>query len=84
MSTGVPYSCGDYDYGKRLVGHRSCIRSNGKLDNIIWGFFGIRAIARDEGLYPDPLAFKPERWLPGGSSFNSLRPGEYIFGYGRR
>ncbi|KLO10253.1 cytochrome P450 [Schizopora paradoxa] len=42
------------------------------------------AMARDDDLYPDPLNFKPERWLPGGSSFNSLRPEEYVFGYGRR
>lgn len=46
--------------------------------------FDIRAIARNEHLYPDPLDFKPERWLPGGSSFESVRPGEYVFGYGRR
>jgi len=42
------------------------------------------AIAQDESQYPDPLGFLPERWLPGGSSFSSIRPGEYVFGYGRR
>ncbi|KLO05955.1 cytochrome P450 [Schizopora paradoxa] len=42
------------------------------------------AISRNEDIYPKPLDFIPERWLPGGSSLNSFRPDEYVFGYGRR
>ncbi|KLO07931.1 CyP450 monooxygenase [Schizopora paradoxa] len=44
----------------------------------LWG------ISQDSRLYPDPLEFKPERWLPGGCNHDSLRPEEYVFGYGRR
>ncbi|KLO07927.1 cytochrome P450 [Schizopora paradoxa] len=35
-------------------------------------------------IYPDPSEFKPERWLPGGTNFKSIRPIDYAFGYGRR
>jgi len=44
------------------------------------------AISRDPARYPDPLAFKPERWLPGETSEGvpSVRPQEYAFGFGRR
>ncbi|KLO07928.1 cytochrome P450 [Schizopora paradoxa] len=44
----------------------------------IWG------IANNPDIYPDPLEFKPERWLPGGVNFNSTRPIDFAFGYGRR
>jgi len=44
------------------------------------------AISRDPARYPDPEAFKPERWLPGETSEGvpSVRPQEYVFGFGRR
>ncbi|KLO07942.1 CyP450 monooxygenase [Schizopora paradoxa] len=42
------------------------------------------AIANNPDVYPDPSAFKPERWLPGGANVESIRPMDYIFGYGRR
>jgi len=44
------------------------------------------AMSRDPNIYPDPLSFKPERWIPGGTSEGvpSLRPQEYAFGFGRR
>ncbi|KLO05947.1 cytochrome P450 [Schizopora paradoxa] len=44
----------------------------------IWG------IANNPDIYPDPLEFKPERWLPGGVNFKSTRPMDFVFGYGRR
>ncbi len=43
-----------------------------------------RAMGRNADIYPDPLEFKPERFLPGGVNFNSVRPEEFVFGYGRR
>jgi len=42
------------------------------------------AMGRNADIYPDPLEFKPERFLPGGVNFNSVRPEEFVFGYGRR
>jgi len=42
------------------------------------------AIAGDRDTYPEPLEFIPERWLPDGSHVNSIRPEEFVFGYGRR
>jgi len=44
------------------------------------------AISRDPMRYPDPLAFKPERWLPGGTreGIPSVRPQNFAFGFGRR
>jgi len=47
-------------------------------------FPNVWAIARNEDTYLEPLDFKPERWLPGGANFNSVRPIDYVFGYGRR
>ncbi|KLO07676.1 cytochrome P450 [Schizopora paradoxa] len=51
-----------------------------------WIFPNIWAISRNSDIYPDPLAFKPERWIPGGTKEGvpSLRPQEYVFGFGRR
>nr|BAL05095.1 cytochrome P450 [Phanerodontia chrysosporium] len=43
------------------------------------------AILRDEGLYPDPETFRPERWLNAdGSLRNDMRFPVEMFGYGRR
>ncbi|KLO13425.1 cytochrome P450 [Schizopora paradoxa] len=49
-------------------------------------FPNIWMISRDPKCYPDPLAFKPERWLPGGAKEGvpSLRSEDYTFGFGRR
>lgn len=41
-------------------------------------------MARNADIYPDPLEVKPERWLPGGANYNSVHPGEFVFGFGRR
>ncbi|KLO05954.1 CyP450 monooxygenase [Schizopora paradoxa] len=42
------------------------------------------AISCNEESFPDPLDFKPERWLHRNSETDSLRPDEFAFGYGRR
>ncbi|KLO07685.1 cytochrome P450 [Schizopora paradoxa] len=46
----------------------------------------IWAIARDARHYSDPLSFSPERWMPGETDEGdpSLRPQDYVFGFGRR
>lgn len=43
-------------------------------------------MSQDANRYPDPLSFKPERWIPGEASIAvpALRPQEYVFGFGRR
>ena len=40
----------------------------------------------DETLYPDPLAFKPERWLERDAKTRdgNVFPLEVVFGFGRR
>lgn len=39
----------------------------------------------DENIYPDPLAFKPERFLNDGKINPSVRDPELVaFGFGRR
>ncbi|KAI0639039.1 cytochrome P450 [Trametes polyzona] len=47
------------------------------------------AMLHDEELYPDPLAFKPERWLAKGGKLRqdvdeNLSPLDVVFGFGRR
>ncbi|KLO08857.1 cytochrome P450 [Schizopora paradoxa] len=44
------------------------------------------SMALDERYYPDPLSFKPERWMPGETKEGvpSLMPQDYVFGLGRR
>ncbi|KAM5531259.1 hypothetical protein V8D89_015060 [Ganoderma adspersum] len=43
------------------------------------------AYARDPGLYPDPEAFNPERYLKDGKLDPSVQdPATIVFGYGRR
>ncbi|KAJ7169194.1 cytochrome P450 [Mycena crocata] len=42
------------------------------------------AILHDESVYPDPYAFKPERFLKDGKLDPELAMGETAFGYGRR
>ncbi|KAH9926320.1 cytochrome P450 98A3 [Epithele typhae] len=46
----------------------------------VWG------IARDPELYPDPDAFRPERFLDANSQLDLTRsdPSDYAFGFGRR
>lgn len=41
----------------------------------------ILSMSRDKGMYPDPLEFRPERFL--GPS-PQLDPRKFIFGFGRR
>ena len=44
-----------------------------------------RAMLHDEQKYPDPFAFKPERWLTEDGKLNpDLREPSAIFGFGRR
>ncbi|KAI0628180.1 cytochrome P450 [Trametes polyzona] len=43
------------------------------------------AISRDPAVYPDPEAFRPERFLDGDKPSSGARdPYSYIFGFGRR
>lgn len=42
-----------------------------------------RGILHDEALYPDPMTFKPERYLEKSESGANEYPGE-AFGFGRR
>lgn len=46
----------------------------------IWG------ITHDPARYPDPSAFKPERYLAADGSFDCSMndPSRYVFGFGRR
>lgn len=45
----------------------------------------IWAILRDETMYPDPHAFKPERWVGDRKEDDErLDPRNYVFGFGRR
>jgi len=47
----------------------------------------IWAILRDPTLYPDPHAFKPERWLErdvDNEQEMKRDPRGYVFGFGRR
>jgi cytochrome P450 len=44
-----------------------------------------RGILHDPALYPDPFAFRPERFLnPEASKEVNLDPRRFAFGYGRR
>lgn len=45
-----------------------------------------RGILHDPAVYPDPMAFKPERYFSsdGVLEFSSNDPEKYAFGYGRR
>ncbi|KAJ7032278.1 cytochrome P450 [Mycena alexandri] len=42
------------------------------------------AILQDEAMYPDPLAFKPERFLLDGKPNPHVREPQAVFGFGRR
>ncbi len=48
----------------------------------------IWAILRDETMYPDPHAFKPERWFTDKKEEDEDEkrrdPRSYVFGFGRR
>ncbi|KAJ7120246.1 cytochrome P450 [Mycena epipterygia] len=44
----------------------------------------IWAIFHDEGMYPDPSAFKPERFLRDGKPNPDVRDPQVVFGFGRR
>ena len=46
----------------------------------VWG------ITHDPAKYPDPFAFKPERYLAADGSFDCSTndPSRYVFGFGRR
>lgn len=44
-----------------------------------------RAMLHDEAKYPDPFAFKPERWLlPDGKLNPDMKESAVAFGFGRR
>ena len=55
---------------------------NNLVDGLILG----RAVFRDESAYPDPHAFKPERFLKDGQINPEVRDPEETgaFGWGRR
>jgi thromboxane-A synthase/cytochrome P450 family 3 subfamily A len=45
----------------------------------------IWSLHRDPACWPDPLAFRPERWLPGGEALAARNPHAYMpFGGGAR
>jgi hypothetical protein len=44
-----------------------------------------RSMTRDEEIYPDAEAFKPERFIKNGALNKEIRdPREFVFGFGRR
>jgi cytochrome P450 len=50
-------------------------------------FANVWSIHHNESIYPEPFAFKPERFLPKDGSVlgpESLNEGHYGFGFGRR
>ena len=50
-------------------------------------FVNVWSLHHDESMYPEPFAFKPERFLPKDGSVlgpESLNEGHYAFGFGRR
>ncbi len=78
---GVPYSkrC-SYDR-KCLVGIFPCFLSASRQYLSVH----VRAMLHDEDDYPDPMAFRPERFLKEGKLDTSVRdPSQMAFGFGRR
>lgn len=55
------------------------------VQNLLLDYYS-RGILHDTAVYPDPMAFKPERYFSsdGALEFSSNDPEKYAFGYGRR
>ncbi|OJT05250.1 O-methylsterigmatocystin oxidoreductase [Trametes pubescens] len=73
--TGIPHLLKEDDvYRGYHIPKGSIVMGN------VWG------IAHDPTLYPDPLAFKPERYLAEDGTFDCSTndPSRYVFGFGRR
>ncbi|KAI0761209.1 cytochrome P450, partial [Trametes elegans] len=47
-------------------------------------FVNFWAMLHDEALYPEPHAFKPERWLQEGGQDTNASPLDIVFGFGHR
>lgn len=41
-------------------------------------------MSKDPEMFPEPDAFKPERWLVNGAASTQLHPHDFVFGFGRR
>jgi cytochrome P450 len=58
--------------------------SEGKWDRCVSCLLCFRAILHDSDVYPDPEAFKPERFLTEDGKAKEDPLLMYAFGYGRR
>lgn len=75
---------------QRLCSHDECLVSYScstlvsKLPQTNLLSFTFRAISKDPNMYPDPNAFRPQRFLPSEGVAVPTDPRLYIFGVGKR